>query len=75
MPNFFLQVLDKFGMGAVQIAIICFFAWKLAYNHLKHIQIKLDEISEQIKCFETDLSKTKERISNVEGQLEVRILK
>ena len=70
MLNFFLNVLDKYGMDTVQIGVIVFFGWKIAQNHLKHIQDKLNEVCGIVKKFEQELGLIKERIAKVEGKLE-----
>lgn len=67
------QIIKDFGalgIGIVQLGIICFFGYKLMYNHLKHISDKVCEISKKLNIFGDDLNKTKERVAKIEGKIE-----
>ena len=57
-------------MDSLQIVIILGLFWKLFYNHLVHINTALKENNKEIKCVKTEVIDLKERVSNVEGQLE-----
>ena len=61
---------SKYGMDSLQIAIILGLFWKLFYNHLAHINVSLKENNKEIKCVKKEVGDLKERVSNVEGQLE-----
>lgn len=68
--RFLLEVLDKYGMDAVQIALIGYFGWRIVSNHLKHITDKINSICNKLDVFQNELNKTKERVSHLEGQLD-----
>lgn len=70
MLRFLLDILEKYGLDSVQIAIICIFGWKLATNHLKHLKEKIDEIHKKVNEFDKELNDTKERVSKLEGKVE-----
>ena len=70
MLRFFLMVLDKYGIDVLQLSVVCYFGWKLANNHLKHIQDKINEVCCIVKNFEKELGTVKERIAKVEGKIE-----
>lgn len=65
-------LLEKYGMDVAQIAIILGLFWKLFYNHLNHITASLKANNDEIKGVKTEVIDLKERVSNVEGRLEVR---
>jgi len=71
MLRVLMMVLDKYGMDTLQIGIILGLFWKLFYNHLKHINISLKENNSEIKCVKTEVIDLKERVSKVEGKLDI----
>ena len=72
MIRIFVVLLERYGMDVLQIAIILALFWKLFYNHLKHMTASLKENNNEIKNVKTEVLGLRERISNVEGQLQVR---
>ena len=70
MLNFFLNVLDKYGLDALQIGVIIFFGWKIVNNHLAHLKNKIDSICNKLDVHETKLNNVTERIAKIEGKLD-----
>ena len=70
MLNFFLNVLDKYGMDTVQIGVIVFFGWKIMTNHLAHLRKSLEDVCQKLDIHETSLNRLTERIAKIEGKLE-----
>lgn len=71
MPRFFLQILSDYGMDTLQISLICFFGWKIMTNHFKHLQDTINSISKKLDSHENKLNLVSERISKLEGKLEI----
>jgi len=70
MLNFFLNVLDRYGLDTLQIAVIVFFGWKIVNNHLHHLKQKIDSICSKLDVHETKLNNVTERIARIEGKIE-----
>lgn len=70
MLKILYALFKDYGMDSVQIGIICFFGWKLATNHLKHITDKINYICKKMDIFQEELNDSKERISKIEGKIE-----
>lgn len=69
------HMFDRYGLGIVQIALLLYLSWKLASNHLKHIQDSIDENNKEIKSVKVKLAKIfrrqgqiSERVSYLEGK-------
>jgi hypothetical protein len=57
------------GVGVVQLGIIGFFGYKLFTNHLKHIQLGINENTKETKEIKVEIVHLKERVSTIEGKL------
>jgi hypothetical protein len=68
-----VEFIVKYGFGAICLilfAIVIYLVRKIATNHLFHIDLKLDEISSEVKSTRTEVFQCKERIAKLEGKLE-----
>lgn len=70
MLRFFLMVLDKYGMDALQLSVLCFFGVKIMTNHLKHIKDSIENICKKLDVHENKLNMLSERIAKIEGKIE-----
>lgn len=80
----FTLILDKYGLGVAQIAIMVLLFWKLFTNHLSHIHRDIKGIKVVLKEHKDSLKKTNlkidqidtkqdqlgERVANIEGRLD-----
>ena len=71
-PTFFLELLEKFGFGVLNLALLAYVSWKLCTNHLYHISKELKNLNEKITNLDGNVNSLKERVSNIEGRLEVK---
>ena len=66
-----ISIWQQYGMGAVQIAVILLLFGKLFNNHLKHIADSIQSIMDETKCVSVKVSDLSERVSYMEGKLNV----
>lgn len=67
MSRFFLMILEKYGLGVLNLSLLIFVSWKLFTNHLKHISNTLKENGNKLENLDNKVDKLGERISKVEG--------
>jgi len=63
------SVFQDYGLDAVQLAFIVWFAWKLFTNHFAHLTADLKGIKDGVKNIDEKLEKHNTRISHIEGKL------
>ena len=69
MGRVLYSIFADYGLDAVQLGVICWFAWKLLTNHFAHLTKDLQELKEGQNKINTKLDNHSERISLVEGKL------
>lgn len=65
-----VYILENYGLGVVNLALLIILAWKFATNHLKHIQDQLTEIKKEVKGINCTVGNLQQRVSKIEGQIE-----
>ena len=70
MSRFFLMVLERYGLGVLNLALLAFVSWKLCTNHLFHIANSIKENSKKLEDINKKLDSTVERVAKIEGKIE-----
>ena len=74
--DFILLICEKLGLSVVSFIIViligglCHLVYKIATNHLSHVQSSLDRIEVNQKELHTKVDGLGERVSKIEGKLE-----
>ena len=73
--NWFLGLLDKYGLGTDQLALTGYLFWKLFTNHLAHIQKAIEDNNDALQSLKKDtdeikkdMTVTKQRVATIEGR-------
>ena len=70
MLRLLLMIVEKYGLGILNLSLLIFVSWKLANNHLAHIAENIKKNSEKLEEIDTKVDDLGQRISKVEGKVE-----
>lgn len=68
--EFLLTILDKYGIGVAQFALLAFLGWKICFNHLAHIQNAIEGILEVQKKHDEKLDTVISEVAYLKGKIE-----
>ncbi|KKM86371.1 hypothetical protein LCGC14_1279720 [marine sediment metagenome] len=69
MARALLFLLDKYGLGVLNLGLLAYVSWRLATNHLRHLREKLETVIQGQEKLTKEVGQIKERVSTIEGQL------
>ena len=70
MLRFFLMLVDKYGLGILNLALLATVSYKLCTNHLKHILEGVKENKKGLEKIDKKLDGVTERVARLEGKIE-----
>ena len=70
MGRFFLMILEKYGLGVLNLSLLAFVSWKLCTNHLKHIGDSIKANGKKLEEMDEKLDGVTERVAKLEGIVE-----
>ena len=68
--TFFLNILERYGLGVLNLVLLAGVSWKLCTNHLKHIGDSIKANGKKLEEMDKKLDGVTERVATLEGKVE-----
>ena len=70
MLKILFELWEIYGIGTVQLVVICWFGWKFMTNHWQHFMTKINEMHKDIKANRRAVDRLRDRVSRLEGKVD-----